>query len=59
MKGRLRKLFLLFMLAFAAIAGVLMDPQKIEDLLNAMNQTKIELTINKQKDEDKSKKSGP
>jgi len=59
MKSRLRKLVLLFVLGFGSLAGVLMDPQKIEDLLDTMNQTKVELTIEGQKDEDKSKKSGP
>lgn len=59
MKGRLRKLFLFFVLGFGALAGVLMDPQKIEDLLDTMNQTRIEVTIGSQKDEDKSRKSGP
>jgi hypothetical protein len=59
MKGKLRKLLLFFVLGFGALAGVLMDPQKIEELLDTMNQTKIVLTIEGQEDEDKSKKSGP
>jgi hypothetical protein len=59
MKSRIRKLCLLFVLGFGALFGVLMDPQKIEDLLNAMNQTRIEMMIQGQKDEDKSKQSGP
>lgn len=59
MKSTLRRLFLFFVLGFGALAGVIMDPKKIEELLATMNQTKIEMTIEKQNDEDKSKQSGP
>jgi hypothetical protein len=59
MKSKLRRLFLFFVLGFGALAGVTMDPEKIEELLHTMNQTRIEMTIQGENDEDKSKKSGP
>jgi hypothetical protein len=45
MKGTLRRLLLFFALGFGALAGVPMDPKEIEELLNTMNQTRIEMTI--------------
>lgn len=59
MKNKLRRLCLLFALGFGALAGVPMDPQEVEELLDTMNQTKIELVIQKKNDEDKTKQSGP
>jgi hypothetical protein len=59
MKSTLRRLFLLSVLGLGAFVGVLMDPQKIEELLHTMNQTKVELTIQGQNDEDKSNQTGP
>jgi hypothetical protein len=58
MKSKLRRLFLFFVLGLGALHGVAMDPKKIEELLDTMNQTKIEMTIQGQNDEDKSKQSG-
>jgi hypothetical protein len=59
MKSKLRRLFLFSILGLGALVGVLTDPQKIEELLHVMNQTKVELTIQGQNDEDKSKQTGP
>jgi hypothetical protein len=59
MKSKLRRLSLLFVLGFGAFTGVPMEPEKIGELLNTMNQTRIELTIGAQNDEDKSKRSEP
>jgi hypothetical protein len=59
MKSKLRRLFLFFVLGFGALAGVVMDPNKIEELLDTMNQTRIEMTIQQENDGDKSKQSGP
>jgi hypothetical protein len=59
MKSKLRRLFLFFVLGLGALQGVAMDPKKIEELLDTMNQTRIEMTIKKQDDEKKSKQSGP
>ena len=59
MKSKLRRLFLFFVLGLGALHGVTMDPEKIEQLLNTMNQTRIEMAIQGENDEDKSKQSGP
>ena len=59
MKSKLRRLCLFFVLGLGALHGIQMDPKTIEELLNTMNQTRVELTIQGQNDEDKSKQSGP
>ena len=59
MKTKLRRLLLFFILGLGALHGVAMDPKKVEELLDTMNQTKIEITIQGQNDENKSKQSGP
>jgi hypothetical protein len=59
MKSKLRRLCLCFVLGFGTLAGIPMDPKEIEELLHTMNQTKVELTIQGQNDEDKSKQARP
>jgi len=59
MKSKLRRLFLFFLLGLGALHGLAMDPEKIEELLNTMNQTRIEMTIQQENNEDQSKHSGP
>jgi hypothetical protein len=59
MTNKLRRLLLFFVPGWGSLLGVPMDPKKIEELMDTMNQTRIEITIQGQKDEDKSKQSGP
>ena len=51
MKARLCKALVCVVLALGSIMGMPMTPEQIADLLNLMNQPKIEMTI--QKDDDK------
>jgi hypothetical protein len=44
-KNKLRKIFLLSVLGFGSAFGLPMDPQEVEELLDAMNRPKAEVTI--------------
>jgi hypothetical protein len=50
-KRMLGKIFLCLVLGFASLSGLTMDPKKIEELMHAMNQTRIEVTIPEQDDQ--------
>lgn len=50
MKNKLRKLFLLSVLGYGAVFGVPMDPQEVEELLDAMNRPKNEITLEEHDD---------
>ena len=50
MKGRLREVLLYALLAFGAFTGARMDPKEIEELQDVMNRTRIEVTIEAEKD---------
>jgi hypothetical protein len=50
-KRKLRASVFCFGLAWASILGVSMRPEEIEELLAAMNQTKLECTIPQEEDE--------
>ena len=50
-KRKLRAGMFCFGLAWASVLGASMRPEEIEELLAAMNQTKLEYTIPQEKDE--------
>jgi hypothetical protein len=43
----LAKVFLLAFLQFGALAGVPMTPEQIEELMNVMHRTKVEVVVKK------------
>lgn len=47
-KDKLRKIFLLLVLGTGSLMGVPMEPQRIDELMEAMNQTRVEVTIHKE-----------
>jgi hypothetical protein len=52
MKARLLKAFVCVALGFGSVMGVVMDPEKIADLLSEMSQPKIVITIPEDDDKD-------
>ena len=46
----LAKLLVFAVLQFGALAGVPMDPRKIEELMNVMHRTKVEFVVKKKDD---------
>lgn len=54
-KRALRRLLLAFVLGGHPVFGVGMSREKIEELMFAMNQTKVELMIPEEEDESNSK----
>jgi hypothetical protein len=52
MKARLLKVFVCVALGFGSVMGVLMDPEKIAELLSEMSQPKIVMTIPEDDDKD-------
>lgn len=53
LKSKLRKTLLYLLLGAGSAMGLPINPKEIEDLLYAMNQTRIEVTITDEKDEPK------
>jgi hypothetical protein len=53
----LRKVFLSIALGGHSVLGVGMSQEKIEELLHAMNQTRVEVTIDDEKETNDLKKS--
>lgn len=49
-RKRLRTIFLCTMLEFAALAGMPMRPEEIEELMHTINQPKMAHTIPKQQE---------
>ena len=46
-RRKLAKLLIFAVLNFGALAGVPMDPRKIEELMNVMHRTKVEHVVKK------------
>jgi hypothetical protein len=58
-KNMLRKIFLCIALGGHPVFGVGMSKEKIEELLHAMNQTRVEMTIPRDDESDDLKKRRP
>ena len=54
-KHKLRKIMLIVTLGVGSLMGVPMTPEEIEDLLYRMSQTKIEVVVKEEKDDEFSK----
>ncbi len=50
-KEKSRKILLCLVLGAGSMMGVPMDPKQVEELLHAMNQTRVEVTITDKEDE--------
>ncbi len=50
-KAKMRKMVLCLVLGAGSMMGMPMDPKQIEELLHAMNQTRVEVTVTDEEDE--------